>query len=563
MFDENAVNGLDLPADYQLQASGSAGLEPLAAVNAPAQPAMPPSFAQAAPAVQETPPLGLAQPAGQQLPNEDQQFLESLPTHQRIGLALQAFSAGVRGGESPINALLQQRRQQKIDFQHQMEKSAALTKEGMDVIRNFPEGSDGRKAAIEMYRRAAGPLGNEVAAALSSVGKADQQAFDDLVGAAQLSAGREALWHLSGGNIDKARKVMQDKEGQALIFKAADAVTLPGLIQKVQVISKALEQNPNWGQKGPDGKPVFSMADVDKYNSQLPPEFKLTPAEISTARRNQEALVPFGLKTDKMVEREQMASERGAEWDRRQAQRVEDRPIKADISHGAKSLTPEQNAALFGPDGAVTTGRLDPGKINSRTASIFADAELSNPGTDFAKTSGDINLGRNATFRQKAMIAEALPETLKKLVEAGSDMNYSKVQFIAKMQEFAAGQTSDPKFIRLMAIRNDALANLSGVMRSVGMSDYMHKQEISASPSTMPPDSFVAWYKAQMDVLGPRIKEYKKITKSDLGQGDKSANKPTSTSEFSTEAEAEAAAKAGKLKSGTRVTIGGKTGTWH
>jgi hypothetical protein len=66
------------------------------------------------------------------------------------------------------------------------------------------------------------------------------------------------------------------------------------------------------------------------------------------------------------------------------------------VEHGIKGLTDAQNDALFGPNGAVTTGRLDPNKINSKTASIFADAELKNPGTDFAKTSSDINSGRKA-----------------------------------------------------------------------------------------------------------------------------------------------------------------------
>lgn len=66
------------------------------------------------------------------------------------------------------------------------------------------------------------------------------------------------------------------------------------------------------------------------------------------------------------------------------------------VKHGALGLSVEQNEALFGENGAVTTGRLDPNKINSRTAAIFADAAIRNPNTDFAKISSDINSGRKA-----------------------------------------------------------------------------------------------------------------------------------------------------------------------
>ncbi|MGI4849515.1 MAG: hypothetical protein ACRYGK_15475, partial [Janthinobacterium lividum] len=74
-------------------------------------------------------------------------------------------------------------------------------------------------------------------------------------------------------------------------------------------------------------------------------------------------------------------------------------------SRGMSGLSTQQNEALFGENGAVTTGRLDPNRLNSRTAGLLADAFIKNPNIDMAKTSGDIALGRNATFRQNAMTA--------------------------------------------------------------------------------------------------------------------------------------------------------------
>lgn len=42
----------------------------------------------------------------------DQEYLQSLPTIEKIGLALQAFSAGVAGRESPIDKRLREKRAQ-------------------------------------------------------------------------------------------------------------------------------------------------------------------------------------------------------------------------------------------------------------------------------------------------------------------------------------------------------------------------------------------------------------------------------------------------------------------
>ena len=45
-------------------------------------------------------------------PWSDQEFLQSLSTGEKIGLALQAFGAGTAGRESPIDQLLREKRAQ-------------------------------------------------------------------------------------------------------------------------------------------------------------------------------------------------------------------------------------------------------------------------------------------------------------------------------------------------------------------------------------------------------------------------------------------------------------------
>ncbi len=189
-------------------------------------------------------------------------------------------------------------------------------------------------------------------------------------------------------------------------------------------------------------------------------------------------------------------------------------PVSAKIAikHGASALSPEQNAALFGPKGAVTEGRLDIGKINSRTASLFADAELANPGTDLAKKSADIQLSRNATFRQKAMTAEVLPEIMQNMVESGKKVDFSNIEPVGQMQAWVLGKTNDPVLTEYMTQRNDALMTIAGVMRGVGMTDKAHQAEIEVAKPTMSPQALDAWYRGQMKSLEPRLKLNQSIT---------------------------------------------------
>ena len=54
------------------------------------------------------------------------------------------------------------------------------------------------------------------------------------------------------------------------------------------------------------------------------------------------------------------------------------------------SLTPEQNDALFGENGAVAMGKINPNKINSRNAKMWAEAFTRNPNADPVKVAQDV-----------------------------------------------------------------------------------------------------------------------------------------------------------------------------
>ncbi|KAF3997553.1 hypothetical protein [Glaciimonas immobilis] len=230
--------------------------------------------------------------------------------------------------------------------------------------------------------------------------------------------------------------------------------------------------------------------------------------------------------------------------------------VSARASAGGSRLSEAQNEALFGVNGAVAQGKIDPNRINSRTDRMFADAFIKNPNADFAKISADINLSRNPGFRQKAMTAEVLPEIMQNMVDSGKKIGFSDIKTIGKMQAWVKGETNDPDMTEYMVQRNDALMTIAGVMRGAGMTDMAHHAETEVSSPTMSPAALDAWMKGQMKSLEPRLKLNREIIKNKPSQGADASSAPKSTSGtastivLSSASELQAAIKSGKLKKG-------------
>lgn len=228
---------------------------------------------------------------------------------------------------------------------------------------------------------------------------------------------------------------------------------------------------------------------------------------------------------------------------------------------------PEGIAALTK---AVQEGRLDPTRLNARTAPILAQIEGSSPGTNFNRLHADANLQANATFQQKAMSVDMLPGLLQNVTSLGKKLNdgagYNDLKSVGTMQQWMNGQTNDPDYTEYMTARNDTLLRLAGVMRGVGMSDQAHTAEVEAMAPTLAPAALDAWMKGQMSVVNPLLDRQNRITHlGEKGQGTQPLSVPASTAtgagpqKFDTEEQAAAAG----LPSGTKVIVGGVPGTWH
>jgi len=177
------------------------------------------------------------------------------------------------------------------------------------------------------------------------------------------------------------------------------------------------------------------------------------------------------------------------------------------------TLTPEQNDALFGVNGAVTTGKLSPDRVNSRTAALLANAYLRNPNIDMNRLASDSTLMRNAQFMNKAITLETLPEVMKNMVEAGKNVDFSDVRTLGKIEMWKKGELNDPALVTYLTQRNDALMEIAFAMRGAGMSEGAIKMENEASSPTMSPTALDAWLKGQMKALAPRLKRMSHFTR--------------------------------------------------
>lgn len=173
---------------------------------------------------------------------------------------------------------------------------------------------------------------------------------------------------------------------------------------------------------------------------------------------------------------------------------------------------------------AIAEGRLDPTRVNSRTAPLLAQIEQNTPGTNYNRLHADASLQSNAGFQQKAMSVDMLPGLLSNMTTLGKKLNngngYNDVKTVGQMQQWMNGQTNDPDYTEYMTVRNDSLLRLASVMRGVGMSDQAHTAEIEAAAPTLAPYALDAWLKGQMSVVNPLLDRQNRITHlGEKGQG--------------------------------------------
>lgn len=239
-------------------------------------------------------------------------------------------------------------------------------------------------------------------------------------------------------------------KNQGIVAQKAGALAKPGVKpSQAQTMFKSLEARgviPKGGaQEYIDGIPADPKA-LPEYMRQVQAaglsaneQRKFTDVDANTAANNATQVKTTGMNNATSLEVQ----------DRIDARQAATQQFK--VEHGVASLTDEQNEALFGENGAVTTGRLDPKRINSKTASIFADAELKKPGTNFSQISSDIGketkantefaTGKAGNTIRSFNVGIAHLDTLSQLADA---MHSNDVQAINRVSNYWATQTGKP-----------------------------------------------------------------------------------------------------------------------
>jgi hypothetical protein len=304
---------------------------------------------------------------------------------------------------------------------------------------------------------------------------------------------------------------MEDK------FRALQASGVPD--------KQALEQaTVQMGQDGSSGQqvtkflaehPDANFKDVLTFmgNNNISPGGKGVSAILESLRKDVDVKqTEFGTFKNGYLQEHPQANdaEVSKAWDARQIKQAEakritvvNNPLPAKIN--VNQLEPEEQAAI---SGAISAGKLDPYKVNSRNQKTLAHAIMADPNVDLNALAANLGLARNVKVQDKAGNAAILPEMIKDVQESGKKLNYSNFAPFGELGQLSDKLTNDPDYINYSAKRNDVIMRIGGVMRENGMTDRAQKLEEDSAPRSMSPRAFDAWAAAQMEVLNPIIKKY-------------------------------------------------------
>ena len=188
------------------------------------------------------------------------------------------------------------------------------------------------------------------------------------------------------------------------------------------------------------------------------------------------------------------------------------------------SLSPEQNDALFGEDGAVAKGKINPNRINSRNAKLWADAFLKNPNADPVKVAQDVTTADKAikdfgTGPQGVKITafNTAIDHLDTLLKLGEAMKSGDIRAFNTVANVLGVQTGQP-----MATMYNQAAKIVGseISKAIvpGVGTGKEREETaSAFSAAMSPDQLKGADTVAKRLLGGQLasleQQYKRTTK--------------------------------------------------
>lgn len=330
-----------------------------------------------------------------------------------------------------------------------------------------------------------------------------------MAGAAQLGL---------GGKIPSMQTAALETEGKIQNIdkdKLANVSAAMDLRQRELAFVRTPEQMLKWSDdnhKNPFLKPWLNSMNIDENQSR---------ASIIEAAKNPAAFADLlqkaqlGLKDQQAAVNQQLNRATQLEVQDKITQRMEANrtgraaaPARATAGGGrapASSSSAQSDAAVLAQ--AVSEGRLDPNRINSRSAPMLAATLRAAPGVNLVDVHATAATKSSPAIQARLAAFNALPDVIASVAEAGKKLNLSNLSPIGSLQVAQKTMTNDPDFRTYLAKRNDAVQAIAYAMRGVGMSDKATQLEERGAPVNMSPRAFDAWAKGQMDIIKARQKQ--------------------------------------------------------
>jgi hypothetical protein len=132
-------------------------------------------------------------------------------------------------------------------------------------------------------------------------------------------------------------------------------------------------------------------------------------------------------------------------------------------------LDEQQTEAL---NNAVSEGRLDIYKVNSRTAKIYAQQEMAKPGTNWNQLAAGAAFERTPSTSQTKALLNSINPMLEQLLVAGKALGNSESPLVNRPVNWAKEVTGNTEIVAFNNLRDDTIAEVErGLLGSGVLSD--------------------------------------------------------------------------------------------
>lgn len=170
------------------------------------------------------------------------------------------------------------------------------------------------------------------------------------------------------------------------------------------------------------------------------------------------------------------------------------------------NLSPEENDAL---SRAINNG-LDPYQVNSRTAKIYAQQEIVNPGRKWNQLGATAKFERSTSTMNTQALLNAINPLFDGILAAGKDLGNSRIQFMNKAINIAKEQTGDPKIVQFNNQRDDLVAEIErGLLGTGVLSDSKYMRALHNINSAQSYPQLEAAVKGMRIVINARLEALK------------------------------------------------------